>query len=83
MDQLSWEQVRTRGGLTFQPTRNPNLSSTSNPSLDPQKDHLIDALGHAGMNPPNTLPIASISIANPPTSANRPRKIQPYRRRLT
>ena len=31
VDQLSWEQVRTRGGLTFQPTRNPNLSSTSNP----------------------------------------------------
>ena len=83
VDQLSLKQVRTRGGLTFQSTRNPNLSSTSNPSIDPQKDQLIDALGHPGMNPQNTLPIASISIANSPTSANRRRKIQPYRRRLT
>ena len=62
------KRVRTRGGLAFRPTRNPTATASVTPSIDPQRDDLIDTLGHPVMNLQNTPPTAP--IADRPTSAN-------------
>ena len=54
--------------LAFQLTRNPTATASVTLSIDPQRDDLIDALGHLVMNVQNTPPTAP--IADPPTSVN-------------
>ena len=54
--------------LAFQLTQNPTATASVTLSIDPQRDDLIDALGHLVMNVQNTPPTAP--IADPPTSVN-------------
>ena len=46
IDQLLRKRVRARNGLAFQPTQNPTATASVTPSIDPQRDDLIDTLGH-------------------------------------
>ena len=55
-------------GLAFQPTRNPTATASVTLLIDPQRDDLIDTLGHLVMNLQNTPPTAP--IADPPTITN-------------
>ena len=68
VDQLLRKWVRTRGGLAFWPTWNVTTTASVAPSIDPQRDDLIDTLWPPVMNLQNKLPIAP--IADPPASAN-------------
>ena len=68
VDQLPRKRVRTRGGLAFRSTRNPTATASVTPSINPQRDDLIDTIGHPVMNLQNTLPTAP--IADPPTCVN-------------
>ena len=68
VDQLLRKWVRTRGGLAFRPTWNVTTTASVAPSIDPQRDDLIDTLCPSVMNLQNKLPIAP--IADPPASAN-------------
>ena len=68
VDQLLRKRVRTRGGLAFRPTQHVTTTASVAPSIDPQRDDLINTLWPPVMNLQNKLPIAP--IADPPASVN-------------